>query len=230
VSLVVMSLLVAGGVLAGRWLAKAAGPGAEPDEGREGEGGSDGSGERAPAAGEAEAPPPGAGADRDAAPLAPRELLERFPCKLGDVVLRKTGDEAWLAGGLVFMEDAPVAAMFVAPDAGGDLGVYARPEPNPSLAWLAPVAAGDVLLGSEPPTALELQGERFERVRRLPVRVHRVGTGAPDVGESVILAEYASAAGERLVVVAGRGAAHAWRGHALEEGMYDVLGGERTLD
>ena len=44
---------------------------------------------------------------------------------------------------------------------------------------------------------------RYERARRLPVRVSRVGTGAPAVGERAVVAEYAGPAGARLLVVAG---------------------------
>ena len=50
-----------------------------------------------------------------------------FPCKLGDVVVRAAeGDEAWLAGVLMFEEDRPVAALFVAPEAGGNRAVFVR--------------------------------------------------------------------------------------------------------
>jgi hypothetical protein len=35
--------------------------------------------------------------------------LDGFPCQLGDVVTRPGGDEAWLAGGIVFSEDVAVS-------------------------------------------------------------------------------------------------------------------------
>jgi hypothetical protein len=85
-------------------------------------------------------------------------------------------------------------------------------------------------VGSEPPSSLEHKGDRFERVRRIPYRVEREGTGAPDVGEQAVVAEYTS--GEsRLLVVTGSGVARMWRGHVLEDGTYDVLAaGKSTLE
>src|SRR5439155_880129 len=55
-----------------------------------------------------------------------RDPLDGFACKLGDVIIRAGGDEAWLAGALVLAEDAPVAVLFVAPEAGSDRAVRAR--------------------------------------------------------------------------------------------------------
>jgi hypothetical protein len=125
-----------------------------------------------------------------------------------------------------------VLALVIAPDAGGDRAVLARTRPADDLLWLKPIAGGGTLdVGREPPSSLEQDGERFERVRRLPVRVERHGAGAPDVGVQAIFAEYKCLAGARLVVVAGEdGAARAWSGPALEAGTYDVLAsGSSTL-
>jgi hypothetical protein len=80
-------------------------------------------------------------------------------------------------------------------------------------------------IGREPPSSLEHARERFERTRRIPYRVDRIGTGAPDVGHDVILAEYRAATGDRLIVIAGGGQERAWRGRVLEEGSYDLLPG-----
>ena len=120
-------------------------------------------------------------------PASPK--LERFPCQLGDVILRGSGDEAWLAGALLLREGQDVvAALFVAPDAGGDRAVLARPPPSDDLLWLAP-EQGIAAVAGEPPTVLEVAGDRFERKRRLPLAAERVGSGAPDVGRQVIFAE-----------------------------------------
>jgi hypothetical protein len=162
----------------------------------------------------------GAGGDDAVPPLA------GFPCQLGDVILVSHGDEAWLAGGLVFRERLPMAVLFIAPDAGGDRAIYARPAPNASLLWLTPLASDALVMGREPPSAIEHEKERFDRTRRLPFRAERVGTGAPDVGEDVIVAEYSAATGDRLVVVVGAGRARTWRGRPLEEGTYEVLPGK----
>ena len=158
--------------------------------------------------------------------------LSGFPCQLGDVVTRITGEEAWLAGGLVLSEQAPVAALFVAPDAGRKLWLFARPLPTQAIFWLDSIDASTILVGNEPPTAIDHEGTRFERTRRLPLTSTRIGSGAPDVGESLILAEYTSAGAERLVVIKGsRANAFAYRGEELAPSSYEVTpSGRATLD
>ncbi len=159
-------------------------------------------------------------------------VLEGFACQLGDVIVRRLeGDEAWLAGALVLAEDRPVAALFIAPDATGERAVLVPGPAQTTLTWLAPLAAGQVSLAREPPQAIEHAGTHFERTRRLPVRVQRLGTGAPQVGATAVMGEYAAAGLERLVVVVGPDAAFAWRGVSLSEAEYDVLpGGQSTLE
>lgn len=171
------------------------------------------------------------GVDRATARVEP-EMPSSFPCKLGDVVVRfAEGDEAWLAGAMLFEEDGPVAALFVAPEAGGDRAVFVRDAVGAGMTWLAPVARGALAVPREPPHALEHEGVRYERARRLPVRVSRVGSGVPTVGDTAIVAEYAGPANLRLLVVAGTAETLAWKGAALTEGEYDVLpGGKETLE
>lgn len=157
--------------------------------------------------------------------------LEGFPCQLGDVVMRVTGEEAWLAGALVFEEEMPVSALFVAPDAGHDTALYVRPRPRAAIAWLEPLDPGAVLVGGEPPNAVEHRGIRFDRVRRLPVRARRAGVGAPDIGDVVVVAEYASAGSERLLVLKGNAGVRAFHGHELEESTYEVIAsGDTTME
>jgi hypothetical protein len=157
--------------------------------------------------------------------------LEGFLCQLGDVLTRETGEEAWLAGGVVFSEDIPVAVLFVAPDAGQDTALYVRPHPRSSLFWLIPLDPTAILVGGEPPSSVEHAGIRFDRARRLPLRVKRIGAGAPDVGDEVTVAEYASAGAERLLVLkATNGTIRAYRGNELDEGTYEVIAsGDTTL-
>jgi hypothetical protein len=161
----------------------------------------------------------------------PHAHLEGFPCQLGDVLMRITGEEAWLAGGLVLSEEAPVAALFVAPDAGHDCAIYVRPQPREAVYWMEPLDPGAILVGGEPPSSVEHGGIRFDRVRRLPLRPKRIGVGAPDVGDAVVLAEYASAGSERLLVMRSTsGASHAYRGEELEVSAYEVIpSGRSTL-
>lgn len=159
----------------------------------------------------------------------PSTHLEGFPCQLGDVIMRITGEEAWLAGGVVLSEDTPIAALFVAPDAGHDCAIYVRPRPRESVFWMLPLDPGAVLVGGEPPSSVEHGGIRFDRVRRLPLRPKRIGVGAPDVGDSVILAEYASAGSERLLVMRSTtGSSFAYRGEELEISTYEVIASGRA--
>ena len=158
-------------------------------------------------------------------PSAPN--LDAFPCKLGDVVLRGTGEEAWLAGAIVLREgDEPAAVVYFSPEAGGDRAVLARPA-SQEITWLAEEKGVTVPLG-EPPTALEAGTDRYERRRRLPLRAERVGTGAPDVGRDVILAEYTGLGDDCLVVLVTKERVLAYRGPSLGAGAYDVLPGKLT--
>lgn len=199
-TLVADVLIAAGGVVVGRWLAL-----------------------------RLRARPPVAAA-ANAMPSKTR-VLARFPCQLGDVVVRTAErDEAWLAGALVFEEEQPVAALFVAPEAGADRALFVR-EAEDGLTWLSPLARGALALTNDLPHAIEYGGMRFERARRLPVRVTRQGSGAPSVGDRAVIAEYAGPGAEQIVVVAGSEQTLAWAGAALGKGDYDVLpGGKATLD
>jgi hypothetical protein len=201
VTLLLDAALVVGGLALGRWIVRRIrARGTTPPHGTP----ADGAGSEAPAS----------------------EPPASFPCKLGDVVVRVAeGDEAWLAGALMLAEDRPVAALFVAPEAGGDRAVFVRDAPGAGMTWLTPIAKDAPVVTTDPPHALEHHGVRYERARRLPVRVSRVGTGAPSVGDRAVVAEYAGPAAMRLVVVAGNERTLSWKGVALTEGEYDVLPG-----
>ena len=153
----------------------------------------------------------------------PNDVFTVFPCRLGDVLMRRAErDEAWLAGALVFSEDRPVSAMFIAPEAVRDRAVFVRAAQS-EVAWLAPVSGRAGVPGREPPSALEHDGVRFDRTRRRPVRVERLGSGVPEIGGRTVIAEYSGPGVERMVVVASDGAVLAWCGVALAEHDYDVL-------
>ncbi len=198
-SLLLAAACVGGGVLVARWITRALSTGAAP---------------RTDIRDPSDAP----------APAPKRDPLIPFPFQLGDVVVRGGRDEAWLSGALVFSEDASTLALFVAPEAGGDRAILARARPSRSVVWLEALPASALTLGREPPGALEYEGTRYERIRRLPLAVSRVGSGAPDVGDTALVAEYGSEAGDRIVAVVGASATFTWRGVELSDGMYEVLG------
>jgi hypothetical protein len=128
----------------------------------------------------------------------------------------------------VLREDRPVAVLFVAPEAREDRALFVR---DGAVTWLAPFAGMPAMALGEPPHAIEHEGALFERTRRLPVHVERLGTGAPAVGERAVVGEYSGLGAERVVVIAGTQAVVAWRGVALSEDDYDVLpGGNATLE
>jgi hypothetical protein len=153
------------------------------------------------------------------------QALDAMVCQLGDVIVRRLDhDEAWLAGALVFSESRPVAALFVAPEVRQDRAVFVRAAAR-ELAWLTPVVEAVEAPGGEPPNAIEHNGLRFRRQRRHPVRVDRVGTGAPAVGDSAVVAEYVGAGADRMLVVAGTETTLTWCGVVVADGSYDVLPG-----
>jgi hypothetical protein len=202
VSLALGLVVAAGGVAVGRWLAKSMGPQSKPGE-----------------------PDP-----IESPPATSGDLTAALPCHLGDVVVRTAEhDEAWLAAAIVFEEQGPIGALFVAPEAGADRAVFAR-EGTDTILWLAALGA-QTTLGGEPPSTFEHAGVHYQRIRRLPVRAVRRGAGAPSVGERAIVAEYDAPSDARLLIVVGSEQALAWVGVALEKSDYDVLpGGKATLE
>ncbi len=177
------------------------------------------------------AAPPAPKRRQNKLPNGANDRLDGFVCQLGDVLMRVTGEEAWLAGGVVLSEEVPIGVLFVAPDAGHDCAIYTRSQQK-SVLWLAPLDPQAILVGGEPPSSVEQGGIRFDRARRLPLRPRRIGVGAPDLGDAVTVAEYVSAGAERLIVMkANSGDVRAYRGLELEAGSFEVIAsGESTLD
>jgi hypothetical protein len=213
VSIVITAVAVAGGLAFGRWLSGRAARREMPPR--------------------ILSEPPAEDSPKSKAqkPIAPD--WDRFPCRLGDVIVHPNGDGAWLAAALVFFEEVSAADLFVAPEAKSDRAVYLRAKPNTEMIWLTPLAADAwTPPPTAPPTAIEIEGEPFERIRRLPFRALRVGEGAPDLGEEILVAEYKSSRSleKRVISISGGGHARAWIGTAMDIGICDVLpSGEKTL-
>jgi hypothetical protein len=160
----------------------------------------------------------------DGAPEVPAPL-DAFPCRLGDVVVRKLErDEAWLAGALVFEDERPWAILFIAPESGADRALLAHAADD-GLTWLSPLSSGELFMPGEPPLALEYAGARFERFRRLPVRVRTLGSHTPTVGDKAVVAEYKGPGTDRIVAVIGADQTRVWRGTALRRWDFEVLPG-----
>lgn len=166
-------------------------------------------------------------------PADDEQMWASFPCRLGDVVVHPSGDEAWLAGATILSEDVAAAILFVAPEAKSDRALLVFAKPSTDVLWLAPLAADAWSPPpTEPPTTIEIEGEPFERVRRLPFRATRIGEGAPEMGADILLVEYKSQRSleKRVISISGGGHSRAWIGTTLDIGTCDVLpGGAQTL-
>jgi len=225
-SLLGAAILVAGGAFLGGWLSRAMGrtsalpPSPSDDDPPD----SDGAEDLARSGGE-----------RAAHRVGPRgrakDPFAAFPCRLGDVVLASDGEEAWLESALVFYEETPVLVVFMAPNAGADRAILARPKPREDVLWLtsAPELGERANWGpgEEPPSSLLHRGERYERMRRLPLSADRHGPSAPEVADVVLLAEYKSITDRRLLAVFGGPSILVWEGRVLGPGTYEVLPGGR---
>ena len=163
----------------------------------------------------------------DTAPEAPpaEDVRRAFGIGLGDVVLLRTGEEAWLSGVLVFEEGAQTLALFVGPDSGGSRYVLAErvtADDEPSLTWLS--EAPDLLV-SDGVHVLEHEGERLQRERRRPLAVKRTGSLAPDVGGSAVVFEYHGELGGSVVRLVGERRSLTLAGRKLHPGTYEILPG-----
>ncbi|MFO0567489.1 MAG: hypothetical protein U0263_17660 [Polyangiaceae bacterium] len=146
-----------------------------------------------------------------------------FELEVGDVV-EIGGQELWFEEGWLLREgDEPVVALFRAHEAA----VVALPPPNGTLYVLDEV---ELVLPSDPPSSVESKGVRFERVRRLPVRVTALGKSAPLPWEEALLVEYRGLGRDALWVLGRGGRARAWQGRSVHPSeIVRWGGGERTL-
>lgn len=176
----------------------------------------------------AEKPPalPARRVEQDPPAPPPEDLRSAFGIGLGDVVLLRTGEEAWLSGVLCFDEGAQTLALFVGPDSGGSRYVLAgrtgSGDDEHELTWLT--EASDLTV-SEGVHVIEYQGERLQRERRRPLAVRRTGSMAPDIGASAVVFEYRGELGGAVAIVKGERRTLTLAGRRLMPGTYEILPG-----
>lgn len=158
-----------------------------------------------------------------AAPPAPKPL-DGFGLDLGDVI-SSGGEERWLSGALVAREQTVISALFFAPEGREHWVVAAFPLPERDIFWLRPV---EVVSPAEPPATLEIDGLTMQRKNRLPVRLERIGQGAPNIGSTGILATYTAGAREVAIVLTSGEQCLGWSGRRIDSSDYDRMG--RSLD
>lgn len=146
--------------------------------------------------------------------------LDGFPIELGDVI-SAGGEERWLSGAIAAREQAAVMALFFAPEGREHFVVAAYPLPERDILWLRPI---EVVSPAEPPATLEIEGQAMQRRNRFPVKLERIGQGAPDVGSTGIVATYTTGTREVAVVLTSEQRCLAWSGRRMDSSEYDRMG------
>ncbi len=146
-------------------------------------------------------------------------LSERgFALELGDVIdIDK--QSLWLKHAWLALEgnDAVAALLF----SGQDVVVL---QPGAGLR-LCLTREVELSVGLEVPSALELDGARFERVRRLPVRLLVVGDSPSPPFDEALLSELRGLSGEVLWVLTHGGFCKAYAGRSLDAAEVEYWGG-----
>lgn len=152
----------------------------------------------------------------------PSGLAKRgFDLELGDVV-EIGGRELWLEQGWILSEgEDAVVAMFSAKEAT----LVTLPSPSKASYLLDAV---ELAFPGDPPPTLESLGVRFERVRRLPVRVESLEKSPPLPWDQALLSEYRGLATDALFVLGNAGRIRAWQGRLVGESEIERWGGGKS--
>jgi len=151
---------------------------------------------------------------------SPSNALEGFGLAIGDVI-SSGGEERWLSGALLAREQTVITVLFFAPEGREHWVVAAFPLPERDIFWLRPV---EVVSPAEPPATLEIDGFTMQRKRRLPVRLERMGQGAPAVDSTGMLATYTAGARDVAIVLTCGEQCLGWSGRRIESSEYDRMG------
>jgi hypothetical protein len=136
---------------------------------------------------------------------------------VGDVVSIH-GEELWLEQGWLLTESGrPLAALFEAREAS----VLQFAPPRREQFRLTRV---EFPFPGDAPTSLEHGGERYERMRRLPVELSAIGESRPPPWQAALLLEYRSLGGELLLVLGQAPHFLCWTGPSLSEGAIERWG------
>jgi hypothetical protein len=146
---------------------------------------------------------------------APGLMADGFAAELGDVV-SVAGGELWLENAWLLRERDAVVALYFAREAVLAL----LPQPSE---YCYRLEATEVFVRAEPPTCIEHAGDRYERIRRRPVRVEARGGVEPPFGEAV-LAEYEGLGESVLWILVGQGGHRAWIGRRILAAELDRWG------
>jgi hypothetical protein len=138
--------------------------------------------------------------------------------ELGDVV-DVAGQELWLETAWLLSESGDViAALFGAREAT----LVVVPRPRRGVYLLREVALS---VPEDPPSTVEAGGVRFERIRRIPVRITAVGASPPLPWDEALYVEYRGLAGDALFLLGRGGRAKAWQGRLVAESDIERWGG-----
>jgi hypothetical protein len=161
------------------------------------------------------------GVERALPQAPPRKtvLSERgFGLELGDVVDVEERS-LWLKHAWLALEgDDAIAALFFS---GQDV-VVSQPGAGLRLCLTQEV---ELHVAEEVPSALELDGARFERVRRLPVRLFPVEDSPTPPFDEALLSELRGLSGQVLWVLTHGGFCKAFAGRSLDASEVEYWGG-----
>ena len=151
-------------------------------------------------------------------PAPSRLAAAGFEVEQGDVISAR-GRELWLEQGWLLSEghDAVAALLFAR-----EAVVLVQPRPRPRTAVLAAI---ELPLPADPPSAIDHGGVRYERAKRLPVSIEALSQSPEPPWSDALLTEYRGLANEVLWALVTPRGSRAWSGHTIDEHEIERWGG-----